>query len=115
MVALRLVLADGTAVECSAQERPDLFDAARCSLGVLGVISTVTLQLEPAFRLREQRTTRPLDSVLDDLAALRRSSEHFKFLWYPHTEDAVMFALDRTTEVSPCALHSPFASAERGH
>ena len=98
VVELRLILANGQAVTCSLTEEPDLFQAARCGLGALGVISTVTLRLEPAFRLRERRLTQSLERTLADLPELRASSEHFKFLWYPHTDDAVLFALDRTTQ-----------------
>lgn len=99
VTALRLLLADGRAVECSASQWPELFAAARCGLGCLGVITAVTLQLEPAFRLRESWQTLPLDRVLDDLPAFRHSCEHFKFLWYPHTNDAIAISLNRTTDV----------------
>ena len=51
VVALELVLADGSVVTCSADQQPELFSAARVGLGALGVISTVTLQAEPAFLL----------------------------------------------------------------
>ena len=47
--ALRLVLADGSALDLSARSDPESFQAARVSLGALGVISTVTLQCVPAF------------------------------------------------------------------
>src|ERR1700758_4139560 len=48
VTGLELVLADGSVVACSADQRPDLFNAARVSVGALGVISTVTLQCVPA-------------------------------------------------------------------
>src|ERR1700761_657687 len=51
VVGLELVLADGSVVSCSAEENPDLFSAARVSVGALGVLSTVTLQCVPAFTL----------------------------------------------------------------
>src|SRR5215468_7928739 len=51
VAALELVLADGSVLSCSAGQRPDLFAAARVSLGALGVISTVTLRCVPAFTL----------------------------------------------------------------
>lgn len=105
MTALRLLLADGRAIECSATQWPELFAAARCGLGCLGIITAVTLQLEPAFRLRESWQTLPLDRVLDDLPALRHSCEHFKFLWYPYTNDAIVISLNRTTDVRPA--HTP--------
>ena len=51
VTGLELVLADGSVVSCSADEKPDLFSAARVSVGALGVLSSVTLQCVPAFTL----------------------------------------------------------------
>ena len=45
--ALELVTADGSVLTCSATENPELFTAARVSLGTLGIIATVTLQCVP--------------------------------------------------------------------
>jgi len=105
VTSLRLLLADGRAIECSVTQWPELFAAARCGLGCLGIITAVTLQLEPAFRLRESWQTLPLDRVLDDLPALRHSCEHFKFLWYPYTNNAIVISLNRTNDVRPA--HTP--------
>src|ERR1700704_323832 len=51
VVALTLVLADGSTLECSAQSDPELFRAARVGLGALGVVAEVTLRCVPAFVL----------------------------------------------------------------
>ena len=51
VVALSLVTADGELVECSAEQRPELFQAARVGLGAMGVLASVTLVCEPTFRL----------------------------------------------------------------
>ena len=48
--ALELVLADGSIVSCSETERPELFAAARVSVGALGVVTTLTLQCVPLVR-----------------------------------------------------------------
>jgi L-gulono-1,4-lactone dehydrogenase len=82
---LELVLADGSVVACSADERPDLFAAARVGLGALGVIATVTLQCEPAFSLAASEAPARLDEVLDDLDELLVGNDHFEFYWFPHT------------------------------
>ncbi|MCU1693238.1 MAG: FAD-dependent oxidoreductase [Frankiales bacterium] len=89
VVALDLVLADGSVVTCSRTERPDLFAAARLGLGALGVIATVTLQAEPAFLLRADERPMPLDEVLRDLDAHVSANEHFEFYWFPHTDVAL--------------------------
>lgn len=39
-------------VHCSRQVRPDLFNASLCGLGATGLIVTVKMDIDPAFRLR---------------------------------------------------------------
>lgn len=84
--ALQLVLADGSMVSCSPQERPELFAAARVGLGALGIIATVTLQTEPAFSLHAQERPMALSAVLGDFDALVADNDHFEFFWFPHTD-----------------------------
>ncbi|MEZ7004316.1 D-arabinono-1,4-lactone oxidase [Streptomyces sp. AD55] len=86
---LELVLADGSVVTCSARERPDLFAAARVSLGALGVITTVTLQCVPLFALRGVDRPRPLEETLESLDELAAAHDHFEFFWFPHTTTAL--------------------------
>ncbi|MBA3410203.1 MAG: FAD-binding protein, partial [Geodermatophilaceae bacterium] len=83
--ALQLVLADGSVVSCSPQERPELFDAARVGLGALGILTSVTLQAEPAFALQARERPMSLHAVLADLEELVADNDHFEFFWFPHT------------------------------
>jgi len=82
---MKLVLADGSVVNTSATERPELFSAARVGLGALGVLSTLTLQVEDAFALRAQEQPMALPDVLAQLDELIGTNEHFEFYWFPHT------------------------------
>jgi L-gulono-1,4-lactone dehydrogenase len=82
---LELVLADGSVVTCSADERPELFQAARVGLGALGVVTAVTLQTEPAFLLHAREERMHLDELLDGFDELATANEHFEFHWFPHT------------------------------
>ncbi|SES48940.1 D-arabinono-1,4-lactone oxidase [Actinokineospora terrae] len=87
--ALELVLANGSVVRCSATERPDLFAAARISLGALGVISTVTLRTEPAFVLAAAEQPEPLEQVLEQLDQNCADNDHFEFYWFPYGRKAL--------------------------
>jgi FAD/FMN-containing dehydrogenase len=51
---LTLVCADGTVLHCSATESPELFAAARVSLGAFGVLTQIEMQNRPAYRLSER-------------------------------------------------------------
>ena len=65
---------------------PDLFDAARVSVGALGVITQVTLQAVPAFELRAVEASVPLDQVLAELDSYVDGHDHFEFYWFPHAD-----------------------------
>ncbi|MBI5430029.1 MAG: FAD-binding oxidoreductase [Nitrosomonadales bacterium] len=47
VVALELILADGSRVTCSPSERPELFRATVGGMGLTGIIGEVTLKLAP--------------------------------------------------------------------
>ncbi|MCU1484261.1 MAG: FAD-dependent oxidoreductase [Actinomycetia bacterium] len=96
VVGLELVLASGEVVTCSATERPDLFAAACVGLGALGLISTVTIQTEPAFLLEADERPMPLDDVLDGIDELVAANEHFEYYWFPHTATALVKRNNRT-------------------
>jgi L-gulonolactone oxidase len=83
--ALQLVTAAGAVLDCSADQHPDVFAVARLGLGALGVMSTVTLQAEPAFALRMDERPMPLAEVLEDLDGFMTSTDHVEFHWFPHT------------------------------
>ncbi|MEV6269223.1 D-arabinono-1,4-lactone oxidase [Kribbella sp. NPDC051936] len=102
--ALDLVTADGSVLHCSPDENPDVFAAARVSVGALGVISSLTLQCVPAFLLRAQEMPLPLGEVLDGFDELADGNDHFEFYWFPHTDIALT---KRNNRVGPGVGASP--------
>ncbi len=98
VAALDLVLADGSAVSCSARERPDLFTAARVGLGALGVISAVTLACVPAFTLAADERPMPVDEVIARFGEFAADNDHFEFYWFPYGRNALV---KRNNSVSP--------------
>ena len=104
VVALDLVTADGSILHCSAEEHPDVFAAARVSVGALGVISALTLQCVPAFLLHAQEMPLPLGDVLDGFDEFADSNDHFEFYWFPHTDIALT---KRNNRVGPGVGPSP--------
>ena len=88
--AMELVLADGSILTCSATEHPEIFGPARVHLGALGVVSSLTLQTEPAFALRAEEFSMPLPEVLDRFEEFAEQTDHFEFYWFPHTTSALV-------------------------
>ncbi|WP_369195392.1 D-arabinono-1,4-lactone oxidase [Streptomyces djakartensis] len=82
---LELVTADGSVLTCSGKENPEVFAAARIGLGALGVVTAITLAVEPVFLLTAREEPMPFDRVLADFEQLWAENEHFEFYWFPHT------------------------------
>ncbi|GIH69386.1 D-arabinono-1,4-lactone oxidase [Sphaerimonospora thailandensis] len=109
VVGLEMVLADGsitTVREGDDGEAGDLFAAARVGLGALGVITAVTLQVEPAFLLRGRREPMRFSDVLESLDDLTEQADHLDFYWLPHTDACLVKRNDRSP--GPAAPPSAF-------
>lgn len=77
--AVRIALADGTVVTASAQERPELFQAARVGLGALGVLLELTLQCVPAFTISASEHSEPLEQTIESFVQRSRAEDHLEF------------------------------------
>lgn len=101
----RLMLADGSIVECSCETEPELFEAQRVSLGLLGIALEIRFDIVPAYHLVEHIRAVPMAEVAehwDDLAAAHR---HVEFWAFPYSDDVILKTLD------PCDLCPPPAHA----
>jgi FAD-linked oxidoreductase len=108
LVGGRLVTADGSVRELA--DDPDLLRAARVSLGSLGVLSEVSLQTVPAFRLHKREAPARLRDVLDGLDELVAAHDHVEFYAVPWSRKALVFMSRRTDEAAdpPSALRTWF-------
>ena len=88
VVGVQLVLADGAVVEIDEQH--PWFQAARVSLGALGIITEVTLQCVPAFLLHAREEPMALPEVLSRIDEMVEDNDHFEFYWFPHTEKTLI-------------------------
>lgn len=109
VAGVRLVLASGDILDCSATTEPDVFHAARLSLGALGVITQFTLRLVPAYRLRERTWAASVDECLEQLPTLMQATRHFEFFWCPNTDTCAMKALDPTDDEPTPPQEWPYA------
>lgn len=100
---LELVLADGS---ITTVREGDLFDAARVGLGALGILTAVTLRVEPSFLLHSRREPLPFSGVLAALDELTADNEHLDFFWLPHTDMCLAKRNNRSR--GPARPPSPF-------
>ena len=89
ILGLEMVLADGSVVTCSPDERPELWSAARVGLGALGVITAITLQTVPLFAIKAEEGPMSLDELLSRFDELTEEYDHFEAYWFPHTDSAL--------------------------
>ena len=81
--ACRLVDGKGTIRELSLDKTPDEMAAAQCSIGMLGVMTELTIQLAPAYHLHEQVIFMPVDELRERWDQLLAGYRHFSFFWMP--------------------------------
>jgi FAD/FMN-containing dehydrogenase len=99
VVGMRLVQPDGSILTVDDSDMEMLY-AAQVSVGVLGVISAITLQTMPAYNLHEKLWREDFESCMarhDELAATHR---HFGFFWCPVPESRHLYCLPDTAPVS---------------
>jgi FAD-linked oxidoreductase len=96
VVAMELVLADGSVRELTAEDDPDLLRAARVSIGSLGAICSVTLSCTPAFTLHRVDGPHPREEVLDSFQERADAHEHFELFTFPYADSALVLERNRT-------------------
>jgi FAD/FMN-containing dehydrogenase len=90
---VRLVTGSGEIREVDERE-PELLRAAQVSLGMLGVMTQLELEVTEAYRLTEQVDLWPWQEVLDRWDELVHNHRHFGFFWLPTEESAALYNLE---------------------
>ncbi|MBK6510307.1 MAG: FAD-binding protein [Haliea sp.] len=80
---LQLVDARGDLVDCDANNNPELFQAAKVSLGALGVITQVRLQNVAPYRLRRETVWRSFEEMLELADSMAEQHRNFEFYYIP--------------------------------
>jgi FAD-linked oxidoreductase len=90
VVAMELVLADGSLRELTAEGDPELLRAARVSIGALGAICSVTLRCVPAFTLHRVDKPAPREEVFESFQERADAHEHFELFTFPYADTALV-------------------------
>lgn len=118
VLGLRLMLASGEVVETSATQNAHLFQAARLSLGSIGIVIALTLRAVPAFLLHARETPLPLGEVLehlDGVGGYPETNDHFEFYWFPGSSSTLSKFNNRVPNDTPLTAQegSPAANMAR--
>ncbi|MGI9279678.1 MAG: D-arabinono-1,4-lactone oxidase [Endozoicomonas sp.] len=100
VTALKIVNADGELIECSADNNPELFSAARVSLGSLGIITEIEMQNQQPFRLQNESWAEPIEDLLAKADQLKDEYRNFEFYYIPHTDYGIGYGNRETSDTS---------------
>jgi len=96
--AMRLVLASGDIVNCSATENSELYQATRVAIGSMGIITQATLQNAPQYKLKETVAVMSLDDAVTMLQRDRDKYRHIEFWGFVDGNEAIVKYHDIATE-----------------
>jgi FAD-linked oxidoreductase len=101
VAGFRLVLAGGEVINCSATENADIFAAGRTSLGTFGVMTEITMNVRPRYKLVEKNFLLPIKDLFQQLDRLVTENRHFEFFWFPYADVAICKSLNETDDAAP--------------
>ncbi len=98
VAGVRLVTGTGEVLDVSADRNPELLPAVRLSLGALGVVTQVTLDVQPRYELRRRVWCAPVEWTLDHLAELQHTNRNMDFYWYPRSDLTQVRTINRVDD-----------------
>ena len=108
LVSARIVTADGEICDLSAEADGDVFRAFRASLGMFGLIVSVTLQAVEGYNIFKKSWNTDTEDCIGNLHELLDSNRTFWFFWLPHEKSADLFELPGDAVPSKATRNSDF-------
>jgi FAD/FMN-containing dehydrogenase len=92
--AARLVDGTGRLVEVSRQADPDVLAALQTSVGMLGIMTELTINVVPAYHLHARTDIMPFAAMLETFEHDIDTYRHYGLFWMPTDESAQLYNLD---------------------
>ncbi|HIW62269.1 MAG TPA: FAD-binding protein [Candidatus Stackebrandtia excrementipullorum] len=96
-----LTMVDGTGIVHRYQDDDPDLAAVAVNLGALGIVTDITLQCVPAFRLHADERPMRLARVLEEFDTLAADNDHFEFYWFPRSDRALVKRNNREGHAPP--------------
>jgi FAD/FMN-containing dehydrogenase len=93
LAGARIVDGMGNIVVVSDDENPDVLPALQTSIGLLGIMTEVTLKVVPAYDLRARVDIMTYDQVMERFESDLEEYRHFGLFWMPTDASAVLYNL----------------------
>lgn len=92
LIGARIVTAEGELRDLSPADG-ELFKAFRTSIGMFGLVVSLTLQAVPSYNIYKRSWNTDAEDCLDNLHALLDANRTFWFFWLPRKESADLYEL----------------------
>ena len=99
----RLVDGTGNVVEVSPQVNADVLPALRTSLGLLGIMTQLTLRVAPAYQIHARSLLLPYEAMMERFDDYVDSYRHFSFFWLPTDASAALYCL-KNGQADDCVI-----------
>ena len=86
IVAFSIVTANGELRHCSRTENTALFEAGRISLGALGILTKVTVNVTKAYKLEYTSAAGDFEETMQQIAQLNATHRNFEYYYFPYSE-----------------------------
>jgi len=103
LTACRLVDGDGAVRELSLETTPDAMAAAQCSIGMLGVMTELTICVARAYNIHEQIVFMPIEELRERWSHLLAEYRHFSFFWMPTDASSQLYGFP-TAKADHCMV-----------
>jgi FAD/FMN-containing dehydrogenase len=94
LTGARLVDGVGNIVEVSSTANPDLLAALQTSIGLLGVMTEVTIAVVPAYELAARTDIMRFEEMIETFEADVEKFRHYGFFWMPTDASARLYNLE---------------------
>ncbi|CAF2640385.1 unnamed protein product [Rotaria sp. Silwood2] len=101
--SITLMKLNGEIKEYCLEDDEDLFRCVTCCLGTFGIIISVRLKVSPIFYLELNQYALEFHKFLNTLPVHYTSSDHFRYMWYPHTNFGIAYHL---TRIQPRSIYN---------
>lgn len=93
-----LLTAAGEILNCSRTENSEIFAAGRVSLGSLGILTKITMQNRPRFKLKEHIQLCTVADMMQFIQRWKHQHRHIECFVFSHAEKLMLKTLDETDE-----------------
>ena len=95
--AMELLTAQGELLRLDANDG-ELFRAAQCSLGALGITTAIEFQQQPAYRLREETRVMALEDAIARIREDKDKHRHIEMFVFPRGRTAMIKTMDEVLD-----------------